>query len=50
LEKRECTQGESDRLDERECSRGFYDLGVVEEEETKRVELGTELELMPVDI
>jgi hypothetical protein len=49
LEKRECREGESDRLDERECSRGFCDLGTMEEEEMKSAELRTELEPAPVD-
>jgi hypothetical protein len=50
LEKRECREGESDRLDERECGGGFCDLGTVEEEEMKRTELATELKSALVDI
>jgi hypothetical protein len=50
LEKRECREGESDHFYERECSGGFCDLGMVDEEEIKRSELGTELKPVPIDI
>jgi hypothetical protein len=50
LEKRECREGESDRLDERECRGDFCDLGMEEEEEMKSAELGTELKPVSVDI
>jgi hypothetical protein len=43
-------EGESDRLDERECGGGFYDLGREEEEEMKSAEFRMELEPVPVDI
>jgi hypothetical protein len=50
LEKRECREGESDWLDERECGGGFCDLGTEDEGEMKSAELGIELKLAPVDI
>jgi hypothetical protein len=50
LEKREFREGESDRLDERECRGDFCDLGMEEEEEMKSAELGTELKPVSVDI
>jgi hypothetical protein len=43
-------EGESDRLDERECGGRFCDLGTVEEEEMKSAELGIEVEPAPIDI
>jgi hypothetical protein len=50
LEKRECREGESVRLDERESDGGFYDLGTEEEEEMKSAELEIEFELALLDI